>query len=156
MSRSRVRHKSRAESGGYFALPHAVMASPNFRGLSGSAVKLLCDLGGQYRGNNNGDLSAAWRIMRKLGWRSRDTLQRALADLLEAGMIELTRQGGLHFGCNLYALTWHAIDECDGKLDVPATRVPSSLWRPPSEKQNASPKSVSVKPEISVSGRKAA
>ncbi|MGN6728468.1 MAG: hypothetical protein ACTHJG_01400 [Rhodanobacteraceae bacterium] len=121
------------------------------------AVKLLCDLGAQYRGNNNGDLSAAWRIMQPRGWKSRATLDEAEKDLVRAGMIELTRQGGLN-RCNLYALTWHAIDECGGKLDVPPTRVPSGLWRRAhfSEKQNASPESVSAKPSFRVSASKAA
>lgn len=121
------------------------------------AVKLLCDMGEQYRGHNNGDLSAAWRIMQKLGWKSRDTLDKAERDLVRAGMIELTRQGGLN-RCNLYALTWHPIDECGGKLDVPVTRVPSGLWRAPnsSKKQNACPESVSIKPGFRVNSNKAA
>ncbi len=157
MSRSRLKQKGRRESGTYFALPHAVLASPAYRSLPGSAVKLLCDMGGQFRGYNNGDLSAAWRIMQPLGWRSRDTLARARRKLVEAGMIELTRQGGLHC-CSLYALTWLAIDECGGKLEVPATRVPSGLWRQPmpTNNQNASTESVSVKPGIRVNTRKAA
>jgi hypothetical protein len=137
------------------------MDSQNYRGLSGSAVKLLCDIGRQYRGRNNGDLSAAWSILRARGWRSRDTLQRAISELLAAGMIEKTRQGGLH-ACSLFALTWHAIDDCSGKLHVPATRVASGLWKgaqtPVSrpENPNASTESVSPKPEIRDYRRKAA
>jgi hypothetical protein len=144
--RNRRKHAGRVETGSFFALPHAVMASPAFRSLSAHAVKLLCDLGGQYRGANNGDLSAAWRIMEPLGWRSRDTLARALRELRGAGLIEMARQGGLH-RCSLYALTWLAIDECNGKLDVPATRVPSGLWKAsaPTEKQDASTEAVSVR-----------
>jgi hypothetical protein len=106
------------------------MASPNYRALSAHAVKLLNDLGLQFRGANNGDLSAAWKIMQLRGWRSRDTLGRALAELLHFGLIEKTRQGGLNH-CSLYALTWHAIDECHRKLDVSATRVASGLWKTP-------------------------
>lgn len=142
--RSRRRHLGRAESGGYFALPHAVMASPAFRNLPAHAVKLLCDIGGQYRGANNGDLTATWTVMRSLGWRSRDTLDRALAALRAAGLIELTRQGGIN-RCSLFALTWRPIDECGGKLDVHATNVPSGLWKASAtpEKQNASTAAVS-------------
>jgi hypothetical protein len=144
MTRSRAKQTGRRESGTHFALPHAVMASPSYRGLSAHAVKLLCDLGGQYNGYNNGDSCAAWRIMQPLGWRSRDTLGRALAELLQAGMIEKTRQGGLN-RCSLYALTWCAIDECKGKLDMSATHVPSGLWKVPNraENQKASPATVS-------------
>lgn len=142
----RRKFMGRVESGGFFALPHAVMASPAFRGLSAPAVKMLCDLGGQYRGANNGDLSAAWRIMQPKGWRSRDTLSRAIRELRDAGLIEQTRQGGLH-RCSLYALTWLAIDECGGKLDVPATSVASGLWKVGAspEKQNANTVAVSVR-----------
>jgi hypothetical protein len=130
MPRKRLTYKGRTEhgSGGFFGLPHAVMASPNFRGLSAHAVKLLCDIGGQYRGKNNGDLCATWRVMQRLGWRSRDTLSRALRELLGAGLIELTRQGGLN-RCSLYALTWRSIDDCKGKLDVLPTIKPSGLWK---------------------------
>lgn len=126
--RSRRRHVGRSESGGYFALPHAVMASPAYLRLSHHAVALLNNLGAQYRGRNNGDLSAAWSVMQALGWKSRDTLRKALEELLAAGLIEKTRQGGKRVCC-LYALTWHPIDECGGKLDCAPTRVASSLWR---------------------------
>ena len=127
MARTRRRIMGRADSGGFFALPHAVLDSPNFRMLSAQAVKLLCDLGRQFRGTNNGDLTATWSLMHGRGWKSRDTLGKALAELLHFGMIEQTRQGGLH-RCSLYALTWRAIDECKGQLDVTPTRVPSGKW----------------------------
>lgn len=156
--RSRAKHKGRRDGGSFFALPHGVMDASSFRMLSGSAAKLLLDLCRQFRGANNGDLSAAWNIMRLRGWRSRDTLARALRELLEAGLIERTRQGGLH-RCSLFALTWLAIDGCDGKLDVPATRTPSGLWREPKahpEKQNASTESVSIWPGIRVNRAEAA
>lgn len=126
--RDRRKAKGRAESGGFFALPHAVMMSQAFRSLSAQAVKLLCDVGGQFRGKNNGDLCVTWRVMERLGWRSRDTLTRALRELRDAGFIELTRQGGLN-RCSLYALTWRPIDDCGGKLDVAPTKVASNAWR---------------------------
>jgi len=97
---------------------------------SKKARALLLDIGAQYRGNNNGDLAAPWSWMRARGWKSKDTLKRALDELLQAGMIELTRQGGLHCP-NLYAVTWIGIDDCSGKLDVKPNPVPSNLWRQP-------------------------
>ena len=132
MSLSRRKATGRAEGGGYFKLPHAVMESPNYRALSPHARMLLNDVGLQFRGANNGDLSAAWKIMQARGWRSRDTLGRAQAELLHFGMIEKTRQGGLN-QCNLFALTWLAIDECKGKLAESATRVASGLWKTPQQ-----------------------
>lgn len=144
MSRSRSKHTGRRESGSFFAIPHAVMHSPNWRAMPARTVKLVCDVGAQYTGSNNGNLCAAWRVMHPLGWGSKETLALAIADALRFGMLEKTRQGGLHM-CSLYALTWRAIDECGGKLDVPATRIPSGLWKlspATHEKQNASTDSV--------------
>ncbi len=124
----RERTTGRKESGSFLQLPHAVLSSVAFLGLSAQAVKLLLDIAIQYRGNNNGDLGASWTVMRKRGWKSRDTLDKALCALLQGGLIEKTRQGGRH-KCSLYALTWKAIDECKGKLDVGATKVASGAWR---------------------------
>ena len=149
MVRTRRKTMGRADSGGYLKLPHAVLASPNYRMLSAHAVKLLCDLGSQFKGGNNGDLCATWSLMHARGWKSRDTLGKALAELLHYGMIEQTRQGGLH-RCSLYALTWHVIDECKGKLDVTPTRVASGKWHQPCEpmpraaRKNRTPNTVGV------------
>jgi hypothetical protein len=147
--RTRRRSTGRRESGSYLALPHAVIESENFCRLSTHAVKLLVNVGAQYRGNNNGDLCATWNAMKHCGWRSRDTLCRALAELLYFGLLERTRQGGLHC-CSLYALTWAPIDECHGKLDIGPTFKASGLWkipRPPMPKrvrENASSSTVCV------------
>lgn len=131
------------ESGSYLALPHAVLKSSAYRRLSAHAVKLLCDIGAQFSGYNNGNLSATWRIMQPLGWKSRDTLAKSLRELCTAGFIELTRQGGLN-KCCLYALTWRSIDECKGRLDVPATSTPSGLWRRSEFEEQKSPNTVVV------------
>lgn len=158
MTRSRAKHKGRADSGGYFGIPHAVMRSDNWRAMPARGVKLVCDLGGQFRGKNNGDLTAAWKVMRALGWRSPTTLAAAVRDALRFGMIEKTRQGGLHV-CSLYALTWRPIDECGGKLDSPPTRVASGRWKQPpesTEKQNASTDSVSTRYRFRTYDHKAA
>ena len=149
MARTRRKIKGRAESGGFFALPFALLNSPNYLLLSAHAVKLLCDLGAQYKGVNNGDLCATWTLMHARGWKSRDTLGKALAELVCFGMIEQTRQGGLH-RCSLFALTWHPIDECAGKLDCAPTRVPSGKWRQPQvampkpERKNRAPSTAGV------------
>lgn len=158
MTFNRRKHKGRSEGGTFFTIPHAVMDSPNWRALPTRALKLVCDLGRQYRGNNNGDLCAAWKVLKPMGWKSRDTIKGAIIDALRFGMIEKTRQGGLH-KCSLYALTWLAIDECGGKMDVSGTRVASGNWKhspPPTDKQNASTESVSIKHGIRVNSPKAA
>lgn len=149
MTRSRLKQKGRADTGSFFAWPRAVADSEAYRSASAPAVKLLNDLCFQFRGSNNGDMSAPWRVMRARGWKSRDTLHKALRELLELGLIERTRQGGRHV-CSLYALTWLPIDECGGKLDVRPTRSPSGLWKRPSnieqtfQKQNGDTPGVSI------------
>ena len=109
-------------------MPHVVLRSASFSRLSGHAVKLLMDLVAQYKGDNNGDLCTAWTLMQKRGWRSRDTLNKARRELLAGEWIMVARQGGRHKP-TLYALTFYAIDECGGKLDVNATHSPSGIWR---------------------------
>jgi hypothetical protein len=44
-----------------------VLRSAQWASLSPFAVKLLMELLGQYRGDNNGDLTVAWTLMSKRG-----------------------------------------------------------------------------------------
>lgn len=111
----------------FLHLPHSVLSSRGYLSLDGWSVKLLVDIAGQFKGSNNGDLTAAWSFMQARGWRSKGTLHKALAALLDAGLIEQTRQGGKN-RCSLYAITWRPIDECKGKLDVRPTQGPSALY----------------------------
>lgn len=121
MALSRERVKGRKTKGRFLALPVSVVDSQDYKSLSGNAVKLLMALLYQYRGKNNGDLSASYSIMRDMGFVSKDTLQRAKNELLEKQLIIQTREGRfINPGgvCALYALAWLPIDECGGKLDV--------------------------------------
>lgn len=135
--RSRLTHKGRREAGTFLRLPTAVINSENFRELSTKAKALILDMGAGYNGFNNGDLAATWSDMKERGWCSKDTLQRALLELLRRGMIELTRQGGLFIGPSLFAFTWLPIDECGGKLEIPATSKPSGKWKCPQSREDA-------------------
>lgn len=101
-------------SGAFTPIPRICIESQSFARLSPYALKLFLDLMAQYKGFNNGDLSAAWRLMALRGWKSRDTLGKSLAELLEGGWIIKTRQGGLH-KCSLFALSLFDIDECRDK-----------------------------------------
>ena len=67
--------------------------------------------------------------MKLYGWTSQGFMQNALTELLALCFIEQTRQGGRN-KCSLYAVTWLAIDDCKGKLDVNPTKVASNLWKP--------------------------
>lgn len=131
MSRTKkqaLKDAKQARGGGGFApLPFVLLQSTELAALSPYAVKLLIDLLSQYRLSNNGDLSMAWVLMQKRGWRSKDTLNKARKELLDAGLIVTTRQGGLH-QCSLFAVTFYAINECGGKLEVSPTRSPPGGW----------------------------
>lgn len=128
MARDLMKAKGRSESGSFIQLPHAILESEEYASLSMPAVKLLLDLFAQYRGKNNGDFAAAWSVMSRRGWRSRDTLRRALEELIEKGWIIKTRQGGKRICC-LYGVTWKGIDDCGGKLDHPPTRTAPGTWK---------------------------
>lgn len=122
-------HAAKREAGGYVPMPHAVLRSPEFAALSPRAVKALCSLLAQYRGNNNGDLCGALSLMHERGWRSKGGLADALTELEHAQFIVRTRQGGKH-RATLYAVSFFAIDYCDGKLDLTApTRSFMGSWR---------------------------
>lgn len=130
--RDRRKHKGRALTGTFSAVPHAVQDSQNWHRCGGTAIKLLLALVRQFNGRNNGDLGASMSILKRVGWRSPETISLALRELRHLGLITLTRQGGLH-GPSLYALTWHPIHDCNGKLDCAPTRVASGDWRTPRE-----------------------
>jgi len=109
-------------------MPHAVLEHDNFAALSPFAVKLLCDLLAQYRGSNNGDLQATFKLMRRRGWRSKTTLHKAIRELVQSGFVIVSRQGGRH-KCSLYAVSFYAIDECEGKHDIAETRTAPGDWK---------------------------
>lgn len=98
------------------AIPQTVYDSQDFMGLSGSALRLLIDIYTQYNGKNNGDLTAAMSILAKRGWTSKRGLSDSLSELLDARLLVRTREGKFPKLCALYAVTWHNIDECSGKL----------------------------------------
>lgn len=128
MNRTRRRVKGRRETGSFVTLPHICLQHKNFAVLSPCAVKLLIDLYADYRGCNNGDLCCSWALMRKKGWKSRDTLNKARKELLYHNWILCSRQGGKN-RASLYAVTFISIDYCKGKLDIQETSTPPGNWK---------------------------
>ncbi|TEP95575.1 hypothetical protein IPC65_05170 [Pseudomonas aeruginosa] len=127
MGRNLRKSKGRNPSGTFAALPHAVMDSEDFRALSGGALKVLLGLLRQYRGMNNGDLSASFTQAKQWGVNSRTTLSKALDELQDHDLIIRTREGKfIKPGgcCALYAITWRPIDPCEGKIEVSPTTTP--------------------------------
>ena len=127
-SQKRAGAKGRRSKAPFAGIPKRILDSAEYANLSAVAVKLLLDVTGQYNGRNNGDLTTGWRFMSERGWKSKDTLYRALAELEESGFIIRTRQGRLPRLCSLFAVSFQAIDECGGKLDVRPTSSPPNTW----------------------------
>lgn len=136
MADKRQKLKGRRSSSTFGAKPHHIFRADTKNNkpspasvLSHKAAHLLDNLVAQLNGSNNGDLCAAPSIMKLYGWTSQGSVHSALKELLALGFIEQTRQGGRN-KCSLYAVSWLAIDDCGGKLDVSSTKVPSNLWKP--------------------------
>ena len=111
----------------FVGIPVPVFRSESYRGLSANAVRLLYELRAQYRGRNNGDLCASWTLMKDRGFKSKGTLHRAKIELLQAGIVIVSRKGGRN-RAELLALTFEPIDDI-AKLDVSPTKTASNLWR---------------------------
>ena len=107
---TRNRHKGNRLDFRFFAVARDVIEHPAFLRLSPHAKALLLDLGAQYRGDNNGDLSCAWKLMKPRGWRSEATLHKAKHELLDGGFMFEARKGRRPNVCGLYALTWLFLD----------------------------------------------
>lgn len=133
--------KDKRDKGAFLTIPLSVLQSRAYVQANPYARMLLLDLAMQYRGDNNGDLCAAWKVMQPRGWRSEETLQKAKRDLIELGLIVETRKGARPNKASLYAVTWCALDQCGGKLDISDKVFPRGAYRlidPPPPLKNAS------------------
>jgi len=132
VSGKRSRHaRDKRPDGGFVPLPHIVLRSAQWASLSPFAVKLLMELLGQYRGDNNGDLTVAWTLMSKRGWKSRTSLAKAMRELEANRWIQRTRQGGRHVA-TLLAITIFALDDDNpkvrAKLGIPLNDYNRNAW----------------------------
>lgn len=121
--------RDKCDKGGFVRLPWSVLKSRAFIQASPYARMLLIDLAMQYRGDNNGDLCAAWKLMQPRGWRSEETLQKAKRELLDLGLIVETRKGARPNKASLYAVTWFALDPCGGKLEMSPAGFPRGAYK---------------------------
>lgn len=128
-AKQRYRKRGRGSEHSYLGIPHYILRSPEFGRLEPWALKLLIELSGNYNGKNNGDLSAAFSVLKARGWRSAGTLNSAVKRLLSGGWLTYTRHGGRN-RCALFAVTWWPIDYCEGKhLEVRAETVARHSWK---------------------------
>lgn len=130
MSRSKPwkKSKDKRDGGRFITIPLCVLTSKAYISVSVHAKALLLDLAMQYRGDNNGDLCAAWKLMKPRGWRSEETLAKAKRELLAAELIVETRKGARPNKASLYAVTWCDLDPCNGKLDITAHAFPRGAY----------------------------
>lgn len=132
---ARKRSRFRGRTGHTFLrLPHYVIRSPQWRSLSGNAIKFVTELASEFDGGNNGDLSLTKTMALGRGWRSGATRDRAEQEAIQAGFVRVTRHG--HKGvCNLYAITWEPINDVGKGVMYGPEVTASRLW----EKQDRWP-----------------
>lgn len=127
----RAKHKRTGRDGVRFlALPHTVMDSPAFLGLSAPAVRLLLDIARQFDGRNNGRLVACMSALKSRGWTSNDTLSRARRELEAAGLLYQTRIGMRPNRAAWFALTWSTLDWTP-EMECSAAAFPRGLYAAP-------------------------
>jgi hypothetical protein len=127
MAKTSQKRPAEAINGMYGAIPIALLDSVAFMGASYPAKALLFEVIRQHNGKNNGRLQLSFSWLAKRGWKSRDVIQRANAELIERGLLIQTVQGGLNIGPTWYALTWLAISNFVG-LDVQAKNYHPGAW----------------------------
>jgi hypothetical protein len=145
-------------SGGYSAIPHAVLDSQAFMGASDKAKSLLFALIRQINGRNNGHLQLTDNWLKKQGWASASQNYKVRHELIERQLIIRTQKGGLNAGCHLYAVTWLDISNFVGTelsaqtyhkgawglCNLPATKrraQPKKRETPPDQRRSATPNS---------------
>lgn len=124
----RSKFTGRGKGYSFLRLPHYVITSPEWRSLSGSAVKFLIELAAAYNGKNNGDLSLTGGQALRFGWKSTGTRDRAAQEATDAGFCVVTRPG-TRMACTLYAITWEPIDDVGKGTTMPPERRASNRWR---------------------------
>lgn len=127
MAEKKQKRPLEAINGLYGAIPHAVLDSVAFMGASYPAKALVFDLMRQHSGNNNGHLHLSFSWLANRGWKSRDVIQRARAELIERNLLIQTRQGGLNIGASRYAVTWLHISNFVG-LDIQSKNYHPGAW----------------------------
>jgi len=106
----RAKSDSSRDSGGFIALPWAVLDCPAYVKLSHPAKALLFEIARQFVRDNNGRLLASAAYLKPRGWSSADVITRAKRELLAAGFIHETVKGHRPNKASWYAVTWRTLD----------------------------------------------
>lgn len=138
-------------------LPLDMLQGAAYASLSHSAKALLLDLTAQLRAKhgeiiNNGDLTTAFSVLSRCGWKDEKTIRKAARQLEAVYLIVKTRQGHRPNTANLYAVTWLPLNEND-KLDITARGFPLNRYllmdKPPTIKSISDGEIIPIKPDHS-------
>lgn len=102
------------DSGGFAAIPWAVLDCPAYALLSHTARSLLLEIARQYVRDNNGRLLTSQAYLGKRGWKSSDVIQRAKRELIAGGFICEMVKGHRPNKASWYAITWQTLDRLPG------------------------------------------
>lgn len=92
MSGKRKTERGDARGGGFFLLPHCLLASEAFRTASPRAIKVLLSLCAKHNGFNNGAISLGFRELAEMISSGNHAANiRALCELQERGLVALER-----------------------------------------------------------------
>lgn len=116
----------------FAAVPRAALLHPSYELLSGSATRLLLAVLSSYDGKNNGSLVATASRMKFFGFRSKDSLSRAINELINFGFLVRTRTQVRRLPA-LYAITWLPINPAPKGMSYDGgfseTREAGDEWR---------------------------
>lgn len=102
------------DPGGFVALPWAVLDSDAFKDCSPVAKALLMEVARQYHRDDNGRMLLSRVYLATRGWLSADAIQKAKAELIDAGLIFQTVKGHRPNKASWYAVTWRMLDRIAG------------------------------------------
>ena len=130
------RHSRRKRISGRFAYqPVKVLSHVAVTTLSHASFRVLVLMSAQYSGYNNGALGLSKNQAERQNI-SNKTLYKALATLVERGLVERTYPASrVPQRPTMYALTWRPINDTEWSS---ATRVPTHAyqdWSPPSKQK---------------------
>ncbi len=115
--------KAKGRKGGKFvSLPHSLLYSAAWRGLSTDARAIWLEIMGRFNGNNNGQISLSCREAGEFCKISKNTAGKALKELQEKGFISIEQYSS--FTCKMKRATrWRLTHmTCEGK-------APTGEWR---------------------------
>lgn len=124
-------------SGGFVALPWAVLDCAAYADLSHPARSLLVEIARQYVRGNNGRLLASSAHLAKRGWSSADVITRAKRELVDAGFIHETVRGHRPNKASWYAVTWYLLDHHQGYDPGAAATFNRGSYERPAPLKNA-------------------